>query len=90
MSNDRNDVPEIPVKEISEILDVVSTKVPKLISDLMKTLYSEETGRQMGKAVGALYKEIVDAGLPKEDALEMAKDYMNTLKNFSPEKIINK
>ncbi len=78
MSNDN-----IPVKDISELLDEVTTKVPKLISSLMSSLYSPEAGKNMGQAVGSLYKELIESGIPKEDALQMAKDYIQTLKGFT-------
>jgi len=74
---------EIPVKEIGALLDEVSTKVPKLITSLISTLYSPETGKSMGQAVGNLYKELLESGIPKEDAQQMAKDYMKTLTSIS-------
>ncbi len=70
-------------KELSEVLEVVSTKVPKLVTELLKTLYSEEAGSQMGKAVGKFYKELVDSGIPEAEALKMAKDYMDTVKSLA-------
>lgn len=72
---------DIPVKEIGELLDEVSGKVPKLISGLMDTLYSAEAGKKMGQSVGNLYKELVDSGIPQDDALKMAKDYMLSIKD---------
>lgn len=72
---------DIPVKEIDEMLNSVSEKVPKLIKGLIGSLYSAEAGSQMGKAVGNFYKEMVDAGIPADDALKMAKDYMISLKD---------
>jgi len=72
---------EIPTKEIGELLDEVSTKVPKLITGLMDTLYSPEAGKKMGQSVGAMYKELVDSGIPSEEALAMAKEYMASIKS---------
>lgn len=74
---------DIPVKEIGELLDEVSGKIPTLINGLMKTLFSAEAGKNMGQAVGSLYKELVESGIPKEDALQMARDYMLSLKDIS-------
>jgi len=74
---------EIPVKDIGELLDEVSGKVPKLIVNLLNTLYSAEAGKQMGQAVGNLYKELVASGIPKEEAMKMAKDYMLSLKDIT-------
>ncbi|HCS72640.1 MAG TPA: hypothetical protein DIW17_02030 [Clostridiales bacterium] len=73
----------IPVKEIGALLDELSGKAPKLITGLMDTLYSAESGKKMGQAVGNFYKELVDGGIPQEDALQMAKDYMISLKEIT-------
>lgn len=73
---------DIPVQEISELLEAVSSKVPNLISSLLRTIYSEEAGKEMGKAVGSLYKELVAADIPKDVALKMAMDYMISLKDM--------
>ncbi|HJN17926.1 MAG TPA: hypothetical protein QGH10_20675 [Armatimonadota bacterium] len=71
----------IPVQEIGELFDMLGDKAPKIISELIQAVYSENTGRELGKATGAFYKELVDAGIPKEDALEMAKDYVRGLRD---------
>ena len=70
-------------KEIGQILDEVTDKVPKLISSLLGTIYSPEAGTSIGQAVGNLYKELVANGIPEEDALKMAKDYMLSIKDFA-------
>jgi|BioPla2DNA2_1021312.scaffolds.fasta_scaffold07536_5 hypothetical protein len=74
---------EIPVKEISELLDEVSGKLPRLITSILDTVYSADSGKKMGQAVGNLYKELVDAGIPHEDALKMARDYLTSLQNMT-------
>lgn len=74
---------KIPVKEIGALLDEVSGKIPKLITGLMDTLYSAEAGKKMGKAVGNFYKELVDGGIPPEEAMKMAKDYMLSIKEIT-------
>lgn len=74
---------DIPVKEIGELLDEVSTKVPKLITSLVDSLYSAESGKKMGQAVGSFYKELIETGIPQEEALKMARDYMLSLKDVS-------
>jgi hypothetical protein len=69
-------------KDLSEILDVVSTKMPDMLTNLLKTVYSVEAGRNVGQAVGSLFKELVDAGIPREMALKMASDYMISFKDL--------
>jgi len=72
---------EIPTKDIGELLDTVSDRLPKLINGLMSTLYSKEAGKNMGQAVGSFYKELIDAGIPTDEAMKMAKDYMLSIKD---------
>jgi len=74
---------EIPVKEIGQLLDDVSNKLPKMISGVMDAMYSAESGRKLGQAVGSFYKELVDSGIPSEEALKMAKDYMISIKDLA-------
>lgn len=71
---------EIPVKEIGQILNEVTDKVPKLIGSILSSLYSAEAGKSMGEAVGNFYKELLSAGIDKDEALEMTKDYLKTIK----------
>jgi hypothetical protein len=74
--SDRHD---IPVEEIKELLDAVTEKVPGLLKELKATIFSADAGQELGKAVGAFYKELVDSGIPAEDALTMAKSYIGSL-----------
>lgn len=74
---------EIPTKEIGELLDEVTSKLPKLINGLMDSMYSAEAGKKMGQAVGSFYKELLEAGIPQDEALKMAKDYVLSLKDIT-------
>ena len=68
--------------ELGQILDTVGDKVPKLIKDIMGSLYSKENAANMGQAVGTYYKELIAAGIPQEDALDMAKSMAFSLKDI--------
>jgi hypothetical protein len=70
------------VEELREILGVVSKEVPALIKSLISSVFSEETGRSMGKAAAAFYKELKDSGIPNDAALEMTENYMSTFTSF--------
>jgi hypothetical protein len=72
---------DIPVKEIGELLDTVADKIPRLVEQLKATLFSAEAGAELGRAVGAFYKELVASGIPEQEALAMAKDYVGSLQN---------
>ncbi len=78
-----------PAQTIGEMLDVVTEKLPRFFTDLVTSLYSEEAATNMAKAVGALYKELINAGFKPDDALAMAKDYLNTYKSMLESSKIN-
>jgi hypothetical protein len=65
-------------ENVKEILGVVSTEIPALIKSILSTVFSEEAGRNMGKAAAAYYKELKDGGLPEEVAVKLTQEYMRT------------
>ena len=73
---------DIPVKEIGALLDEVSSKIPKLFTGLLDSIFSAEAGQKMGRSVGNLYKELIDSGIPQDEAVKMAKDYMLSMKDM--------
>ncbi|MEM1507749.1 MAG: hypothetical protein QW702_06895 [Candidatus Bathyarchaeia archaeon] len=70
------------VEEVERILSVVSSKVPDLIKGIIASVFSESTGREIGKAVGAFYKSLIESGIPEQTALKMAENYLSTFTNF--------
>ncbi len=75
--------------EVREILDVVSDRVPGLLRGLRDVLYSREAAESMADSVATFYKKLTEAGIPKEDALEMARGYMINLRELVGGKGIN-
>jgi hypothetical protein len=65
-------------ENIKEILGVVSSEVPALIKSVLSSVFSEEAGRNMGKAAAAYYKELKEGGLPEQVAVKMTEEYMRT------------
>jgi len=63
-------------EEVKEILSAVSTEVPALIKSIIASVFSEEAGRNMGKAAAAFYKELKDGGMPDNVAVKMTEDYI--------------
>lgn len=74
---------DIPTKEIGELLDVVSSKLPTLLKEIHGILFSEENAAQTGRAVGAFFKNLTDAGMSQEDAVRLTRDYMQTLHSLT-------
>jgi len=67
-------------KQIADLLDVVTARVPQLLRSLMDLVYSPEAGRNVGLSVGGFYKELLAAGIPAEDALKLAAEYLAPLR----------
>jgi hypothetical protein len=65
-------------ENIKEILSVVSSEIPAMIKSILSSVFSEEAGRNMGKAAAAYYKELKDGGLPEQVAVKMTEEYMRT------------
>jgi hypothetical protein len=65
-----------------DILGIVSSELPVMIqgivSAVFSAVFSEEAGRNRGKAAAAYFKELKDGGLPEQVAVEMTKEYMRT------------
>jgi len=64
------------VEELKQILSVVSKEVPALIKSIIGSMFSEEAGRDMGKAAAAFYKQLKEAGMPEETAVKMTENYI--------------
>jgi hypothetical protein len=65
------------VEELREVLSVVSKEVPALIKGIIASVFSEEAGRDMGKAAAAFYKQLKEAGMPEETAVKMTENYVS-------------
>lgn len=70
-------------EDVAKILDKVAEKIPALLKGLREVVYSAEAGEQFGKAVGAFYSELIKQGIPQDQALEMAKSYMISLRDLA-------
>jgi hypothetical protein len=69
---------KMDAENVKEILSVVSTEIPTMIKSILSSVFSEEAGRNMGKAAAAYYKELKNGGLPDEVAVKLTEEYMRT------------
>jgi len=69
---------DMDAQTIKEILGVVSTEIPSMIKSILSSVFSEEAGRNMGKAAAAYYGELKKGGLPEEVAVKLTEEYMRT------------
>ena len=78
MSDSQRKDKKVDAENVKEILGVVSSEVPALIKSLLASVFSEEAGKNMGKAAAAYYKELKNGGIPEQVAVKMTEDYMKT------------
>jgi hypothetical protein len=69
---------DVDAQTIKEILGVVSTEIPAMIKSILSSIFSEEAGRNMGKAAAAYYGELKNGGLPEAVAVQLTQEYMRT------------
>lgn len=74
--NDKNDI-----LELSEVLEIVSQKIPNIISGLFNAVYSPKAGAEAGKSVGNFYTNLLESGIPEDVALRLTERYMFSIKD---------
>jgi len=70
------------VEDLREVLSTVSEMVPNLLRELRGVLYSKDAAESMADAVSTFYRKLVEAGIPREDAMEMTRGYMINLRDL--------
>jgi hypothetical protein len=76
------DISSEDAEEVKAILGVVSKEVPALIKGIVGSVFSEDAGRDMGKAAGAFYKELKESGMPDDIAVRMTENYISVFTNI--------
>jgi hypothetical protein len=77
--------------QTQEILRTISSEIPLMIKNILALVFSEDSGRTLGKAAAAYYKELKNGGLPEEVAIKLTQDYMHAFTSLAdlalPEKL---
>ena len=64
------------IEEFQEVMSIISREVPVMIKGIVGSIFSEEAGREMGRAAASFYAELKAGGIPEETALKMTENYM--------------
>lgn len=64
-------------EEIKEILSVVSTEIPKLLSAISESLFGSEQTGKYAEAISDFYKSLREAGMEEGQAFELTKQFMD-------------
>ncbi|MEI6171048.1 MAG: hypothetical protein WCQ45_01020 [bacterium] len=82
MNIDISDEGKGKVEDLREVLSAISEMVPNLLRELRGVLYSKDAAESMADAVSTFYRKLVEAGIPREDAMEMTRGYMINLRDL--------
>jgi hypothetical protein len=77
------------IDDLKEVLSVVADKVPELLRGLRSVIYSKQAAEDMAESVATFYTKLVQAGIAKEEAMEMARGYMINLRDLLGGKGLN-
>jgi len=70
------------IDKAAQLMDKIGPMMEDIIGpikDLLAELYNPEKMAAMGKSVADFYKNLVEAGMDKEAALELTKEYMASI-----------
>lgn len=70
-------------EEVKAIFEMLAKEIPALIKNILASVFSEEAGRNMGKAAAAFYKELKESGIPEDVAVKMTEDYIRVFTGLS-------
>lgn len=77
--------------QTQEILRTISSEIPLMIKNILALVFSEDSGRTLGKAAAAYYKELKNGGISEEVAVRLTEDYMRAFTSLAdlalPEKL---
>lgn len=69
--------------QTQEILRAISSEIPMMIKNILHLVFSEDSGRTLGKAAAAYYNELKNGGLPEEAAIRLTEDYMRAFPSLA-------
>jgi len=70
-------------KEIAEMMDTVSEKIPTLIKGVLDSFFSPEAAANIGKSVATFRKSLIEGGIPEEEAQLVTREYLGTITRWS-------
>lgn len=74
MDMDMDDMNDI--EELKGVMETLNETVPSLISGIVEAVYNAENTEQLAKNTAQFYKELVDAGMDKDQAYQLTREFM--------------
>jgi len=66
-------------ESVKEILDVVSDRIPALITGIQQAVYSPGQSKQIARSIAEFYKTLIESGMPERDASALTISHMHNL-----------
>lgn len=64
---------------LPQLFSAINDSVPKLISNLIGSIYSPEAAGNIASGIGKFYSNLIAEGIPEDVALEMTKKFVGAL-----------
>ncbi len=64
------------VEELREVMETMKQTVPSLISGIVKAVYDAENTEKLAESTANFYKELIKAGVDKEQAFKLTREFM--------------
>ncbi|MFO7792851.1 MAG: hypothetical protein R6W73_07740 [Candidatus Saliniplasma sp.] len=64
------------IEQLKELMETLNETVPPLISGIVEAVYNAEDSKELAKNTANFYKELVDAGMDKDQAYKLTRDFM--------------
>ena len=77
-SDDADDLKAV-AEALPQLFDAINQSVPKLISNLIGSIYSPEAAGNMAAGIGKFYSNLIAEGIPEDVALDMTKKFVGAL-----------
>ena len=71
------------LQDMEQMMDLISEKTPEILNGIVKTIYTKEAGKSIGQGVSAMYQELINGGMEKDDAMLMTKEYMYAIRDMA-------
>jgi hypothetical protein len=66
-------------EQLKQIFQVFNEGIPEMLENITKILYSPQGGEKFGQSVAAFYKALTDAGMSKDQAFTLTKEYLSNV-----------
>ena len=67
---------EEDIEQLKELMETLNETIPSLISGIVEAVYSAEDSQKLAQNTAKFYKELVEAGMEKDQAYQLTRDFM--------------